>query len=121
MKARAADVTLETGNQTFEVTGARATAASEGLPLLAQRPHTHTHTHTLYDPVAYKQLDVGRWVVQGELPEPTWYSRPPPERLPGGCAPFSPKEDPWPPSCRSPAALPPPPAPTACCVTWTSD
>lgn len=31
-------------------------------------------THTLHDPVAYKRREVGRWVLEGELPEPTWYS-----------------------------------------------
>jgi len=28
----------------------------------------------LHDPVAYKRREVGRWVLEGELPEPTWYS-----------------------------------------------
>jgi len=31
-------------------------------------------THTLHDPVACKRREVGRWVLEGELPEPTWYS-----------------------------------------------
>ncbi|WP_280890825.1 hypothetical protein [Streptomyces sp. LBL] len=34
----------------------------------------HVRTHTLHDPVAYQRREVGRWIVEGELPEPTWYS-----------------------------------------------
>ena len=70
VKARATDVALEIGNRIFEVTGARATAASEGL----DRFWRNVRTHTLHDPVAYKRREVGRWVLEGELPEPTWYS-----------------------------------------------
>lgn len=53
----------------FEVTGARSTATSEGL----DRFWRNIRTHTLHDPVAYKRREVGRWVLEGELPEPTWY------------------------------------------------
>ncbi|HEY8986686.1 MAG TPA: acyl-CoA dehydrogenase family protein [Streptomyces sp.] len=70
VKARATDVALEITNGIFEVTGARATAASEGL----DRFWRNVRTHTLHDPVAYKRREVGRWVLDGELPEPTWYS-----------------------------------------------
>ncbi|PWG11414.1 monooxygenase [Streptomyces sp. V2] len=70
VKARATDVALEATNRIFEVTGARATAAAEGL----DRFWRNVRTHTLHDPVAYKRREVGRWVLDGELPEPTWYS-----------------------------------------------
>ncbi|MEU6389194.1 acyl-CoA dehydrogenase family protein [Streptomyces sp. NPDC046939] len=70
VKARATDVALEIGNKIFEVTGARATATAEGL----DRFWRNVRTHTLHDPVAYKRREVGRWVLEGELPEPTWYS-----------------------------------------------
>ncbi|MFF5302632.1 acyl-CoA dehydrogenase family protein [Streptomyces sp. NPDC013161] len=70
VKARATDVALEIGNRIFEVTGARSTASSEGL----DRFWRNVRTHTLHDPVAYKRREVGRWVLEGELPEPTWYS-----------------------------------------------
>jgi alkylation response protein AidB-like acyl-CoA dehydrogenase len=70
IKARATDVSLEIGNRIFEVTGARATNTAEGL----DRFWRNVRTHTLHDPVAYKRREVGRWVLEGELPEPTWYS-----------------------------------------------
>jgi len=70
VKARATEVALEITNQIFEVTGARATKASVGL----DRFWRNVRTHTLHDPVAYKRREVGRWVLTGELPEPTWYS-----------------------------------------------
>ncbi|MGW1563548.1 acyl-CoA dehydrogenase family protein [Streptomyces sp. NPDC002144] len=70
IKARATDVSLEIGNRIFEVTGARSTSTAEGL----DRFWRNVRTHTLHDPVAYKRREVGRWVLEGELPEPTWYS-----------------------------------------------
>lgn len=69
-KARATDVALEIANRVFEVTGARSTATAEGL----DRFWRNIRTHTLHDPVAYKRREVGRWILEGELPEPTWYS-----------------------------------------------
>ncbi|MYR35880.1 monooxygenase [Streptomyces sp. SID4944] len=69
-KARATDVALEVTSRIFEVTGARATASAEGL----DRFWRNVRTHTLHDPVAYKRREVGRHVLTGELPEPTWYS-----------------------------------------------
>ncbi|MGW1098782.1 acyl-CoA dehydrogenase family protein [Streptomyces sp. NPDC002455] len=70
VKARATDVALEVTSRIFEVTGARATASAEGL----DRFWRNVRTHTLHDPVAYKRREVGRHVLTGELPEPTWYS-----------------------------------------------
>ncbi|MFJ6213740.1 acyl-CoA dehydrogenase family protein [Streptomyces sp. NPDC092296] len=69
-KARATDVALEITHRIFEVTGARATASSEGL----DRFWRNVRTHTLHDPVAYKRREVGRFVLTDEIPEPTWYS-----------------------------------------------
>ncbi|MET7873281.1 acyl-CoA dehydrogenase family protein [Streptomyces cyaneofuscatus] len=69
-KARATEVALEVTSRIFEVTGARATASAEGL----DRFWRNIRTHTLHDPVAYKRREVGRHVLTGELPEPTWYS-----------------------------------------------
>ncbi|MFD3958530.1 MULTISPECIES: acyl-CoA dehydrogenase family protein [Streptomyces] len=69
-KARATDAALEVTSRIFEVTGARATASAEGL----DRFWRNVRTHTLHDPVAYKRREVGRHVLTGELPEPTWYS-----------------------------------------------
>jgi alkylation response protein AidB-like acyl-CoA dehydrogenase len=70
VKARATDVALEISSRIFEVTGARSTASAEGL----DRFWRNVRTHTLHDPVSYKRREVGRWVLDGELPEPTWYS-----------------------------------------------
>ncbi|MEU7487743.1 acyl-CoA dehydrogenase family protein [Streptomyces sp. NPDC042319] len=70
VKARATDVALEVANRVFEVTGARSTATAEGL----DRFWRNIRTHTLHDPVAYKRREVGRFVLTGELPQPTWYS-----------------------------------------------
>ncbi|MFG2888703.1 acyl-CoA dehydrogenase family protein [Streptomyces sp. NPDC048248] len=70
VKARATEVALEVTNRIFEVTGARSTASAEGL----DRFWRNVRTHTLHDPVAYKRREVGRFVLTGDLPEPTWYS-----------------------------------------------
>ncbi|MFF6990733.1 acyl-CoA dehydrogenase family protein [Streptomyces sp. NPDC010273] len=88
VKARATDVALEIGNRIFEVTGARSTATTEGLDRFwrnvrtrppATRPPPLNEVlraapSVLHDPVAYQRREVGRWVLEGELPEPTWYS-----------------------------------------------
>ncbi|MGY3200225.1 acyl-CoA dehydrogenase family protein [Streptomyces sp. TE5632] len=70
VKARATDAALEIASRVFEVTGARSTSTAEGL----DRFWRNIRTHTLHDPVAYKRREVGRWFLEGELPEPTWYS-----------------------------------------------
>ncbi|GAA0604950.1 monooxygenase [Kribbella sandramycini] len=70
VKARATEVALEVTSRIFEVTGARSTASIEAL----DRFWRNVRTHTLHDPVAYKRREVGRNVLVGELPEPTWYS-----------------------------------------------
>ena len=70
VKARATEVALEVTSRIFEVTGARSTASVEGL----DRFWRNVRTHTLHDPVAYKRREVGRFVLDGALPEPTWYS-----------------------------------------------
>ncbi|MGW0520738.1 acyl-CoA dehydrogenase family protein [Crossiella sp. NPDC003009] len=70
VKARATEVALEVTNRIFEVTGARATASSQGL----DRFWRNVRTHTLHDPVAYKRAEVGVYVLRDEIPAPTWYS-----------------------------------------------
>lgn len=70
LKARATEVSLEITSTVFEALGARATASKYGF----DRFWRNVRTHTLHDPVAYKRREVGRWVLTGELPEPTWYS-----------------------------------------------
>ncbi|KOV78361.1 acyl-CoA dehydrogenase family protein [Nocardia sp. NRRL S-836] len=69
-KQRAVDTGLEIGTKVFEVTGARASANSVGLDIFWR----NIRTHSLHDPVAYKRVEVGRYALLGELPEPTWYT-----------------------------------------------
>ena len=72
--ASAKVVTTDTGLRVtagvFEVTGAKATATRVGL----DRFWRDLRTHTLHDPVAYKNRELGRYQLLGELPEPTWYT-----------------------------------------------
>ncbi|KAL4805385.1 acyl-CoA dehydrogenase/oxidase [Aspergillus unguis] len=67
-------VTTDTGLRVtagmFEVTGARATASKVGL----DRFWRDVRTHTLHDPVAYKNRELGRYVLVGEYPAPSWYT-----------------------------------------------
>lgn len=69
-KARATEVALEITAGIFEALGARATARGHGF----DRFWRNVRTHTLHDPVFYKRREVGRHVLTGELPTPTWYS-----------------------------------------------
>jgi alkylation response protein AidB-like acyl-CoA dehydrogenase len=69
-KQRIVDTGLEVGTRVFEVTGARATSNSVGLDLFWR----NLRTHSLHDPIAYKRVEVGRYALQGELPQPTWYT-----------------------------------------------
>jgi alkylation response protein AidB-like acyl-CoA dehydrogenase len=61
---------LEVSSRIFEVTGARATAASVGL----DRFWRNLRTHTLHDPVDYKLRELGAWALAGALPTPSFYS-----------------------------------------------
>lgn len=69
-KQRAVEVGLEIGTRIFEVTGARATGNSIGLDIFWR----NIRTHSLHDPVAYKRVEVGRYALLGEVPQPTWYT-----------------------------------------------
>lgn len=72
--ASAKVVTTDTGLRVtagvFEVTGAKATATKVGL----DRFWRDIRTHSLHDPVAYKNRELGRYQLLGEVPEPTWYT-----------------------------------------------
>lgn len=70
VKVVATDTALRVTSGVFEVTGARATKAGLGL----DRYWRDVRTHTLHDPVAYKEQELGRYLVKGEVPEPTWYT-----------------------------------------------
>ena len=70
IKVVATDVGLRVTSGVFEVTGARATGKKVGL----DRFWRDVRTHTLHDPVAYKNRELGRYALLGEIPEPTWYT-----------------------------------------------
>ena len=61
---------LFAAEELFEVTGARGTAAPLGL----DRYWRNIRTHSLHDPLDYKLAVLGRWVLNGQLPEPTLYN-----------------------------------------------
>jgi alkylation response protein AidB-like acyl-CoA dehydrogenase len=61
---------LDIGSQLFELTGARSTSAKYGF----DRFWRNARVHTLHDPVDYKLRDLGRYALDGSLPEPTPYS-----------------------------------------------
>jgi alkylation response protein AidB-like acyl-CoA dehydrogenase len=54
----------------FELTGARSTSARYGY----DRFWRNVRVHTLHDPVDYKIRDLGRYALDGTVPEPTAYS-----------------------------------------------
>ncbi len=58
------------GSEMFELTGARSTSAGFGF----DRYWRNARVHTLHDPVDYKLRDLGRYALEGRLPEPTAYS-----------------------------------------------
>ena len=70
VKVVATDTALRVTSGVFEVTGARATATKVGL----DRYWRDVRTHTLHDPKAYKEEELGRYLVKGQVPEPTWYT-----------------------------------------------
>ena len=61
---------MEVSSQFFELTGARATSQKLGL----DRFWRNARVHTLHDPVDYKYRDIGRYLLDGQYPEPTSYS-----------------------------------------------
>ncbi|WP_136056630.1 acyl-CoA dehydrogenase family protein [Microbacterium sp. K24] len=69
-KLRIVDDGLEVATRVYELTGARATSNSVGLDIFWR----NLRTHSLHDPIAYKKREVGRFVLLGEVPEPTWYT-----------------------------------------------
>ncbi|MFZ6845188.1 acyl-CoA dehydrogenase family protein [Undibacterium sp. RuTC16W] len=61
---------IEVSSQMFELTGARSTSSRYGY----DRFWRNARVHTLHDPIDYKLRDLGRYVLDGRLPEPTPYS-----------------------------------------------
>ncbi|QUP54695.1 acyl-CoA dehydrogenase [Ralstonia syzygii] len=58
------------GQELFEATGARSTKAALAL----DRFWRNARTHTLHDPLDYKLRAIGRYALEGILPEATLYS-----------------------------------------------
>lgn len=54
----------------FELLGARSTSGRFGF----DRYWRNARVHTLHDPIDYKLRDLGRYALEGRLPEPTAYS-----------------------------------------------
>ena len=61
---------IQVSSQLFELTGARSTSARFGL----DRFWRNARVHTLHDPVDYKLRDLGRYRIEGRIPEPTSYT-----------------------------------------------
>lgn len=61
---------LDIGTQMFELSGARSTSARFGF----DRFWRNARVHTLHDPIDYKLRDLGRYALEGRLPDPTPYS-----------------------------------------------
>lgn len=70
VKVVTTDTALRVTAGLFEVIGARGTSAKVGF----DRFWRNVRTHTLHDPVAYKNRELGRYVLLDEVPEPTWYT-----------------------------------------------
>ncbi|WP_253760391.1 hypothetical protein [Ralstonia solanacearum] len=58
------------GQELFEATGARSTKAALAL----DRFWRNARTHTLHDPLDYKLRAIGRYALEGILPDATLYS-----------------------------------------------
>ncbi|AYF97029.1 acyl-CoA dehydrogenase family protein [Protaetiibacter intestinalis] len=63
LKVVATEVGLEVAGRIFEVTGSSSAKTAVGLDLFWR----NVRTHSLHDPVDYKKLEVGAWVLNGEL------------------------------------------------------
>jgi len=61
---------IQVSSQLFELTGARSTSARFGL----DRFWRNARVHTLHDPVDYKLRDLGRYRIEGRIPEPSSYA-----------------------------------------------
>jgi alkylation response protein AidB-like acyl-CoA dehydrogenase len=69
-KALAHRAAIEVSSQVFELTGARSTSVRHGF----DRFWRNARVHTLHDPIDYKLRDIGRFLLDGRVPEPTPYS-----------------------------------------------
>ena len=70
VKVVATDTALRVTGGLLEVLGASATRSVLGLDKFWR----DVRTHTLHDPVSYKEQELGRYVLKGEVPVPSWYT-----------------------------------------------
>ncbi|EKD16926.1 uncharacterized protein L3040_006212 [Drepanopeziza brunnea f. sp. 'multigermtubi'] len=70
VKVVTTDTALRVTSGVFEVTGSRATGKKVGL----DRFWRDVRTHSLHDPVAYKNRELGEYVLLDKIPEVTWYT-----------------------------------------------
>lgn len=63
VKVVASDLATDLTNRIFEATGSSSARTSIGLDLHWR----NARTHSLHDPVDFKKLEVGAWVLNGEL------------------------------------------------------
>ncbi|GMA49863.1 FMNH2-dependent monooxygenase [Alicyclobacillus contaminans] len=66
----AGNTALEITSRIFEVMGARSTAGHYGF----DRFWRNVRTHTLHNPAEFKLRNVGNWFLNGQWPEPGYYS-----------------------------------------------
>jgi alkylation response protein AidB-like acyl-CoA dehydrogenase len=69
-KVSTTEVGLEVTTRMFDVMGARATSGKARL----DRYFRNLRTHTLHDPVDYKLRDIGNFLLNDEIPVPSFYS-----------------------------------------------
>jgi len=69
-KALAHKAALEVSSRMFDLMGARASSGRFGY----DRFWRNARVHTLHDPLDYKIRDIGRYAIEGTLPEPGPYS-----------------------------------------------
>lgn len=69
-KIASTNTSLAITQNIFQVMGARATTAQLNL----DRFWRNVRTQTLHDPVDYKYQEIGEWVLNERLPQPSFYS-----------------------------------------------
>jgi alkylation response protein AidB-like acyl-CoA dehydrogenase len=69
-KAVATETVLDVTHNIYQATGARSTANTVGLDIYWR----NARTHTTHDPLPYRQREVGRYVLTGDLPQPRQFA-----------------------------------------------
>ncbi|MBB5912088.1 alkylation response protein AidB-like acyl-CoA dehydrogenase [Nocardia transvalensis] len=66
LKSVSTEAVLDVTSTIYQATGARSTANSVGLDIYWR----NARTHTTHDPVAYRQREIGDYLLNGRLPHP---------------------------------------------------